>query len=103
MSIRLPLCGKTAEKPCETIQNRRIMVSKYTGAQAPSGDTMTRDLQEIKEGLAQIRAALNLLEKFVAEYEARTVNILPCEDVKFYAATDDEVIEGSGIGETVSL
>jgi hypothetical protein len=64
---------------------------------------MTRDLQEIKEGLAQVRATLNLLEQFIAEYEARTVNILPCEDVKFYRATDDEVIQGTGIGEVRSL
>jgi hypothetical protein len=64
---------------------------------------MNRDLQEIKQGLAQVRAALNLLEKFIADYEARSVNILPCEDVKFYAAADDEVIEGAGVGETASL
>jgi hypothetical protein len=64
---------------------------------------MTRDLQEIKQGLAQVRATLNLLEKFIAEYEARTVNILPCENVKFYRATDDEVIEGAGVGELTSL
>lgn len=64
---------------------------------------MNRDLQEIKQGLAQVRATLNLLEKFIAEYEARTVNILPCEDVKFYNASDDEVIEGAGIGEVTSL
>lgn len=64
---------------------------------------MNRDLHEIKQGLAQVRATLNLLEKFIAEYEARTVNILPHEDVKFYHASDDEVIEGSGIGETTSL
>ena len=64
---------------------------------------MTRDLQEIKQGLAQARAALNLLEKFIAEYEARTVNILPAEDVKFYAAADDEVISGPGVGDLTSL
>ena len=64
---------------------------------------MTRDLQEIRQGLAQARAALNLLEKFIAEYESRLVNILPCEDVKFYSAQDDEVICGSGIGELSSL
>ena len=64
---------------------------------------MTRDLQEIKQGLAQVRATLTLLEKFIAEYEARTVNILPCEDVKFYRATDDDVIEGPGFGEVSSL
>jgi hypothetical protein len=64
---------------------------------------MTRDLQEIKQGLAQVRATLNLLEKFIAEYEARTVNILPCENVAFYRAADDEVIEGAGIGEVTSL
>ena len=64
---------------------------------------MTRDLEEIKQGLAQVRSTLNLLEKFIAEYEARTVNILPCENVTFYRATDDEVIEGAGIGEVTSL
>ena len=64
---------------------------------------MTRDLHEIKQGLAQVRAMLNLLEQFIAEYEARTVNVLPCEDVKFYRAPDDEVIEGAGIGEPASL
>ena len=64
---------------------------------------MTRDLQEIKQGLAQVRATLNLLEKFIEEYEARTVNILPCENVTFYRATDDEVIEGAGIGELTSV
>lgn len=64
---------------------------------------MTRDLQEIKQGLAQVRATLNLLEKFIAEYEARTVNILPCENVQFYRAPDDEVIEGAGVGELSSL
>ncbi|MBZ5581247.1 MAG: hypothetical protein LAQ30_03410 [Acidobacteriia bacterium] len=64
---------------------------------------MTRDLQEIKQGLAQIRTALNLLESFIAEYEARTVNILPAEDVKFYAAVDDDVISGPGLGELTSL
>ncbi len=64
---------------------------------------MTRDLQEIKQGLAQARAALNLLEKFIAEYESRIVNILPQEDVKFYSASDDEVISGTGIGDLGSL
>ncbi len=64
---------------------------------------MNRDLQEIKAGLAQVRATLVLLEKFIAEYEARTVNILPAEDVKFYRASDDEVIEGAGVGEVTSL
>jgi hypothetical protein len=64
---------------------------------------MTRDLKEIKQGLAQVRATLNLLEKFIAEYEARSVNILPCENVHFYHATDDEVIEGAGIGEMTSV
>ncbi len=64
---------------------------------------MTRDLQEIKQGLAQIRAALNLLESFIAEYEARSVNILPREDVKFYSASDDDVIAGPGLGELTSL
>ena len=64
---------------------------------------MNRDLKEIKQGLAQVRAALTLLEQFIAEYEARTVNILPCEDVKLYRASDDEVIEGAGIGEVTSL
>jgi hypothetical protein len=64
---------------------------------------MTQDLQEIKQGLAQIRATLDLLERFIAEYETRTVNILPREDVKFYSATDDEVISGAGIGKLASL
>lgn len=64
---------------------------------------MTQDLQEIKQGLAQIRATLNLLERFIAEYETRRVNILPREDVEFYSATDDEVISGTGIGELESL
>ena len=64
---------------------------------------MTRDLQEIKQGLAQVRAALNLMEKFIAEYETRSINILPTEDVKFYSAPDDEVISGAGIGELQSL
>jgi hypothetical protein len=64
---------------------------------------MTRDLQEIKHGLAQIRAALRLLEDFVAEYETRTVNTLPSEDVKFYTAGDDDIISGPGIGELKSL
>jgi hypothetical protein len=64
---------------------------------------MTRDLQEIKKGLAQARAALNLLEQFIAEYETRTVNILPCEDVGFYKADDDEVISGDGIGKLASM
>jgi hypothetical protein len=64
---------------------------------------MTRDLHEIKQGLAQARIALSLLEKFIAEYETRIVNILPTEDVKFYTAVDDEVISGEGIGELESL
>ena len=64
---------------------------------------MTRDLQEIKLGLAQARAALNLLDKFIAEYESRIVNILPCEDVKFYAATEEELIAGTGTGTLTSL
>ena len=42
----------------------------------PQEADMTRDLQEIKQGLAQVRAALYLLESFIAEYETRTVNIL---------------------------
>lgn len=64
---------------------------------------MTRDLEQIKKGLVQVRAALNLLEEFIAEYETRTVNILPREDVKFYEAEDDEVISGDGIGRLKSL
>lgn len=64
---------------------------------------MTRDLQQIKQGLAQIRAALNLLEDFIAEYEARSVNILPIEDVKFYPAADDDIVNGAGLGELTSL
>jgi len=64
---------------------------------------MTRDLQDIKQGLAQVRAALSLLESFIAEYETRTVNILPSEDVKVYTACDDDLISGAGIGELKSL
>jgi hypothetical protein len=64
---------------------------------------MTHDIQEIKQGLTQIRAMLSLLEKFVAEYETRSVNILPTEDVRFYTATDDDVISGDGVGELKSL
>jgi hypothetical protein len=64
---------------------------------------MTRDLQQIKQGLAQARAALDLLDQFIAEYETRIVNALPAEDVKFYAAGDDEIISGSGIGKLNSL
>jgi hypothetical protein len=64
---------------------------------------MTRDLQQIKQGLAQIRAALNLLEEFIAEYEARSANTLPVEDVKFYAAADDDIINGDGLGELTSI
>jgi hypothetical protein len=64
---------------------------------------MTRDLQEIKQGLTQVRAVLALLEKFIAEYETRSVNILPTEDVKFYTASDDDVISGDGLGELKSL
>jgi hypothetical protein len=64
---------------------------------------MTRDLQQIKQGLAQIRAALNLLETFIADYEARSVNTLPVEDVAFYRAADEEIIGGAGLGELTSL
>jgi hypothetical protein len=64
---------------------------------------MTHDLQEIKHGLAQARAALDLLEKFVAEYESRSVNILPCEEVKFYLGTDEQLRSGSGMGKSSSL
>ena len=64
---------------------------------------MTRDIQEIKQGLTQVRAMLSLLEKFIAEYETRSVNILPTEDVKFYTASDDDVISGDGVGELKSL
>lgn len=64
---------------------------------------MTHDLQQIKQGLAQVRAALNLLETFIAEYEGRMVNILPNEDVRLYRASDDAVIEGPGLGELTSL
>jgi hypothetical protein len=71
--------------------------------EVPQDVVMTRDLQEIKKGLAQARAALNLLEQFIAEYETRTVNILPCEDVGFYKADDDEVISGDGIGKLASM
>ena len=72
----------------------------YKSTRVPS---MTHDLQEIKQGLAQIRTALNLLEKFIAEYESRIANILPCEDVKFYVAADDEVVSGNGLGELKSM
>jgi hypothetical protein len=64
---------------------------------------MTRDIEEIKRGLAQARAALNLLERFIADYESRIVNILPQEDVKLYSASDDEIIEGRGLGTLKSL
>ncbi len=64
---------------------------------------MTHDLQEIKHGLAQVRATLDLLERFIAEYESRTVNILPCEEVKFYVATDEQLASGAGIGKLSSL
>jgi hypothetical protein len=64
---------------------------------------MTRDLQEIKQGLAQVKAALSLLESFIAEYETRTVNTLPSEDVRLYTASDDDIISGPGIGEMKSL
>lgn len=64
---------------------------------------MTRDLQQIKQGLAQVRAALELLESFIAEYEARSVNTLPVEDVGFYQATDEAIIGGAGLGELTSL
>ena len=64
---------------------------------------MNRDLQEIKQGLAQVRIALSLLERFIDEYETRIVNILPTEDVKFYTASDDDVISGAGIGELKTL
>jgi uncharacterized phage infection (PIP) family protein YhgE len=64
---------------------------------------MTRDLEQIKQGIAQIRAALNLLETFVGEYESRMVNIDPREDVKFYSASDDDIISGPGIGDLQSL
>ncbi len=64
---------------------------------------MNRDLQEIKRGIAQARAALNLMEKFIGELESRMVNILPVEDVQFYKASDDEIISGSGLGELTSM
>lgn len=64
---------------------------------------MTRDLQQIKQGLAQIRSALALLENFIAEYEARSVNTLPVEDVGFYRAPDDNLIGGAGLGQLTSL
>jgi hypothetical protein len=64
---------------------------------------MTRDLQQIKQGLAQIRSALALLENFIAEYEARSVNTLPVEDVGFCRAPDDSIIGGAGLGELTSL
>jgi hypothetical protein len=64
---------------------------------------MTRDILEIKKGIAQAKAALTLLEKFISEYEGRTVNILPCEDVRFYKANDEEIIVGEGVGALTSL
>jgi hypothetical protein len=64
---------------------------------------MTRDILEVKKGIAQARAALNLLEKFIAEYEGRTVNVLPREDVVFYRAEDDDIIVGQGLGDLTSL
>lgn len=64
---------------------------------------MTRDILEIKKGIAQAKAALGLLEKFIAEYEGRSVNVLPCEDVRFYRADDEEVIAGEGVGSLSSL
>ncbi len=64
---------------------------------------MTRDLHEIKRGIAQARAALDLMEKFIGELESRMVNILPVEDVQFYKATDDDIITGPGLGELTSM
>jgi hypothetical protein len=64
---------------------------------------MTRDLQQIKQGLAQIRAALELLENFIADYEARSVDTLPVEEVGFCQATDEDIIAGAGLGELTSL
>lgn len=64
---------------------------------------MTRDIQEIKRGIAQAQAALNLLEKFITEYEGRTVNVLPTEDVAFYKTDDDSLIAGKGFGQVDSL
>lgn len=64
---------------------------------------MTRDLEEIKRGIAQARAALTLLEKFIGEYEARMVNILPREDVAFSKASDEQLIAGEGFGSLESL
>lgn len=64
---------------------------------------MTRDLHEIKKGIAQARQALQLLETLIGEYESRMVNILPREDVKLYQAPDDEIIAGDGIGALKSL
>lgn len=64
---------------------------------------MTRDILEIRKGIAQAKAALELLEKFLTEYEGRTVNILPHEDVVFYHADDDQVIAGQGVGTETSL
>jgi hypothetical protein len=64
---------------------------------------MTRDLQQIKQGIAQARQALNLLESMIGEWESRMVNILPREDVKFYKGSDDEIISGDGLGPLTSL
>jgi hypothetical protein len=64
---------------------------------------MTRDLQEIKRGIAQARLALDLLDSMIGQWESRMVNILPCEDVSFYKASDDEIISGDGLGALESL
>jgi hypothetical protein len=64
---------------------------------------MTRDILEIKKGIAQAKAALTLLEKFISEYEGRSVNILPSEEVRFYTADDEKVIVGDGLGPLTSL
>ena len=53
--------------------------------------------------MAQVRAALNLLEKFIAEYETRTVNIFPPKMSSSTPRSDDDVISGAGIGELKSL
>jgi hypothetical protein len=63
---------------------------------------MTRDILEIKKGIAQAKAALTLLEKFISEYEGRSVNI-PSEEVRFYTADDEKVIVGDGLGPLTSL
>jgi len=64
---------------------------------------MTRDILEIRKGIAQAKSALDLLEKFITDYEGRMVNVLPQEEVVFYRAEDDAIIAGNGFGAHDSL